>query len=183
MVEYLFISSVVNGIWRSLCNVKFKTYHGALVMVRSTFDWSLWIISVFDGLAHPQSWILYVQMGFNTHLYIKVLFSRESLAFRPNSHDICRTFTFKNTSNTIMLLFNSGKCLCIWRSRLKEINNCFRVLFVGYSIWLSISLFLLWWMQFEDHYVTWSLKHTMGHWLWCAVHLIEVFGLFRYLMI
>jgi hypothetical protein len=31
-------------------------------------------------------------------------------------------------------------------------------------------------MEFEDHYVTWSLKHTMGHWLWCAAHLIEVFG-------
>jgi hypothetical protein len=25
------------------------------------------------------------------HLYIKVLFSRESLDFRPKSHDICRT--------------------------------------------------------------------------------------------
>jgi hypothetical protein len=39
---------------------------------------------------------------------------------------------------------------------------------------LSISLFLLWWMEFEDHYVTCSLKHTMEHWLWCAVLLIEV---------
>jgi hypothetical protein len=62
-------------------------------------------------------------------------------------------------------------------------NNCFRVLLVGYSIRLSISLFLLWWMEFEDHYVTWSLKHTMGHWLWCAVLLIEVFGLFWCLMV
>jgi hypothetical protein len=26
------------------------------------------------------------------HLYIKVLFSRENLDFRPKSHDICRTF-------------------------------------------------------------------------------------------
>jgi uncharacterized membrane protein len=33
-------------------------------------------------------------------------------------------------------------------------------------------------MEFEDHYVTRSLKHTMEHWLWCAVLLIEVFGLF-----
>jgi hypothetical protein len=33
-------------------------------------------------------------------------------------------------------------------------------------------------MEFEDHYVTCSLKHTMEHWLWCAVLLIEVFGLF-----
>jgi hypothetical protein len=24
-------------------------------------------------------------------------------------------------------------------------------------------------MEFEDHYVTCSLKHTMEHWLWCAV--------------
>jgi hypothetical protein len=37
MRECLFISSVTNGIWRSLCNVKFKTYHGALVMERRTF--------------------------------------------------------------------------------------------------------------------------------------------------
>jgi hypothetical protein len=29
-------------------------------------------------------------------------------------------------------------------------------------------------MEFEDHYVTCSLKHTMEHWLWCAVRLIEV---------
>jgi hypothetical protein len=92
MVEYLFISSVMNGMWRSLCNVKFETYHGALVMVRSTFDWSLWIILVFYGLALPHSWIPYVQIGFNMHLYIKVLFSRESLDFRPKSYDICRTF-------------------------------------------------------------------------------------------
>jgi hypothetical protein len=79
MVEYLFISSVMKGIWRSLCNVKFETYHAALVMVRSTFDWSLWIVLVFDGLAYPHSWILYVQIGFNMHLYINVLFSKESL--------------------------------------------------------------------------------------------------------
>jgi hypothetical protein len=47
---------------------------------------------VFDGLAHPHSWFPYVQIGFNMHLYIKVLFSRESLDFRPKSHDICRNF-------------------------------------------------------------------------------------------
>jgi hypothetical protein len=35
-------------------------------------------------------------------------------------------------------------------------------------------------MEFEDHYVTSSLKNTMGHWLWCAVLSIEVFGLFWY---
>jgi hypothetical protein len=29
-------------------------------------------------------------------------------------------------------------------------------------------------MELEDHYVTCSLKHTMEHWLWCAVLLIEV---------
>jgi hypothetical protein len=32
-------------------------------------------------------------------------------------------------------------------------------------------------MEFEDHYVTCSLKHAMEHWLWCAVLLIEGFGL------
>jgi hypothetical protein len=75
--------------------VKFETYHGALVIVRSTFDWSLWITLVFDGLAHPHSWIPYVQIGFNMHLYINVLFSRESLDFRPMSHDMCRTFKLR----------------------------------------------------------------------------------------
>jgi hypothetical protein len=43
-------------------------------MVRSTFDWSLWIILVFDDLAHPHSWIPYLQIGFNMHLYIKSYF-------------------------------------------------------------------------------------------------------------
>jgi hypothetical protein len=38
-------------------------------------------------------------------------------------------------------------------------------------------------MEFEDHYVTCSLKHTMEHWLLCAVLLIEVFGLFWCLMV
>jgi hypothetical protein len=38
-------------------------------------------------------------------------------------------------------------------------------------------------MEFEDHYVTCSLKHTTEHWLWCAVLLIEVFGLFWCLMV
>jgi hypothetical protein len=35
-------------------------------MVRSTFDWSLWIILLFDGLAHPHSWIPYVQKIFES---------------------------------------------------------------------------------------------------------------------
>jgi hypothetical protein len=37
-------------------------------MVRSTFDWSLWIILVFDGLAHPHNWIPYVQIGVNMQM-------------------------------------------------------------------------------------------------------------------
>jgi hypothetical protein len=41
----------------------------------------------------------------------------------------------------------------VWRLTgcLIQLHNRFRVLLVGYSIWLSISLFLLWWMEFEDH--------------------------------
>jgi hypothetical protein len=31
-------------------------------------------------------------------------------------------------------------------------------------------------MEFEDHYVTCSLKHTMEHWLWCAVLEQNMFG-------
>jgi hypothetical protein len=57
MVEYFLISSVTNGIWRSLCNVRFETNHGALVMECSTVDWNPWSTLVFDGLVHPQSWI------------------------------------------------------------------------------------------------------------------------------
>jgi hypothetical protein len=53
MVECLFISSVMNGIWRSLRNVKFETYHGALVMVHLIEVFGLFL--VFDGLAHPHS--------------------------------------------------------------------------------------------------------------------------------
>jgi hypothetical protein len=74
-------------------------------MVRSTFDWSFWIILVFDGLAHAHSWIPYVQIGFNVHLYIKVLFSRESLDFHSKSHDICRTFKLSCWRFALM-------CLC-----------------------------------------------------------------------
>jgi hypothetical protein len=57
---------------------------------------------VFDGLAHPHSSILYVQIGFNMHLYIKVLFSRESLDFRPKSHDMCRTFKLSSWRFVLM---------------------------------------------------------------------------------
>jgi hypothetical protein len=55
MVEYFFISSVTNGIWRSLCSVRFETYHGVFVMDRSTFDWNRWSTFVLDGLAHPKA--------------------------------------------------------------------------------------------------------------------------------
>jgi hypothetical protein len=74
MVEYFFISSVTNGIWRSLCSVRFETYHGTLVMERSTFDGNRWSTFVFDGLVHPQSWIPYVQIGFRIHLYTRIFF-------------------------------------------------------------------------------------------------------------
>jgi hypothetical protein len=82
----------MNGIWRSLCSVRFETYHGALVMERGTFDWNRWSTFVFDGLVHPQSWIPYVQIGFRTHLYTTILFSSESLEFRPRSQDIWHLF-------------------------------------------------------------------------------------------
>jgi hypothetical protein len=54
-------------------------------MVRSTFDWSLWIILVFDGLAHPHSWIPYVQIGFNMHLYIAKIKYIQELALMLNN--------------------------------------------------------------------------------------------------
>jgi hypothetical protein len=95
MVEYFLISSLTNGIWRSLCSVRFVTYHGALIMERSTFDWNRWRTFVFDGLVHPQSWIPYVKMGFRIHLYTRILFSSESSDFRPRSQDICCTFKFR----------------------------------------------------------------------------------------
>jgi hypothetical protein len=94
MVEY-FISSVTNGIWRSLCSVRFETYHGALVMERSMFDWNRWSTFMFDGLIHPQSWIPYVQIGFGIHLYTRILISSESLDFHLRSQDICYTFKFR----------------------------------------------------------------------------------------
>jgi hypothetical protein len=95
MVEYFFISSLTNGIWRSLCSVRFKTYHGALVMERSTFDWNHWSTFVSDGLVYPQSWIPFVQIGFRIHLFTRILFSSESLDFCPRSQDVCCTFKFR----------------------------------------------------------------------------------------
>jgi hypothetical protein len=94
-VEYFFISSVTNEIWRSLRNVSFETYHRALVMECSTFDWNRWSTLVFEGLLHPQSWIPFVRIGYRMHLYTRILFSSESLDFRPRSQDVCCTFKFR----------------------------------------------------------------------------------------
>jgi hypothetical protein len=58
-----------------------------------------------DGLAHPHSRNPYAQIVFNMHLYIKVLFFRESLDFRPKSHDICRTLKLSCWRFVLM-------CLC-----------------------------------------------------------------------
>jgi hypothetical protein len=104
-----FISSVTNGIWRSLCSVRFETYQGALVMERRTFDWNRWSIFVFDGLVRPQSWTPYVQIGFRMHLYTRILFSRESLDSLPGSHDICCTFRFR-CWRFVLMCFCVQKC-------------------------------------------------------------------------
>jgi hypothetical protein len=105
MVEYFFISSVTNGIWRSLCSVRFETCHGALVMERSAFDWNRWSIFMFDCLVNPQNWIPFVQIGFRMHLFTRILFSSECLDFRPRSQDICCTFRFRCWRFVLM-------CLC-----------------------------------------------------------------------
>jgi hypothetical protein len=83
VVEYFFIFSVTNGIWRSLFNVRFETYHRALVMERSTFDWNRWSTFVFNGWVHPQSSIPYFQIGFRIHLYNRTCFPVKVSIFVP----------------------------------------------------------------------------------------------------
>jgi hypothetical protein len=40
MIECLFISSVTNGIWRSLCSVRLEIYHGLADLCSHQLNWS-----------------------------------------------------------------------------------------------------------------------------------------------
>jgi hypothetical protein len=45
-----------------------ETYHGAFVVILKVFNWYVWRILVFDGLAHPHNSIPYVHVGFSMAL-------------------------------------------------------------------------------------------------------------------
>jgi hypothetical protein len=49
-IEVLFslMTSLMYSIFRSVCNDWLLTYQGAFVIIRSIFDWLLWIIDIFD---------------------------------------------------------------------------------------------------------------------------------------
>jgi hypothetical protein len=113
--------------------MEFGVHYVTWSLKHTTRHWSwcavLLIILVFDGLAHPHSWIPYVQIGFNMHLYIKVLLSRESFDFRPESHDICRTFKLCCWRFVLM-------CLCQVSFWSRYMPNYF--IFVCTGIWMLL---------------------------------------------
>ena len=76
LLALILTTSVTYGISKSLCRFWLETYQGALLIVLSIFDWNVWRIWVFDGLLHPHSSILYVQMGRSIALYTVSLLSK-----------------------------------------------------------------------------------------------------------
>jgi len=50
---------------------------GALLIIVSIFDWNVWRILVLDGLLHPHSSILYVQVGRSIALYTVSLLTKD----------------------------------------------------------------------------------------------------------
>lgn len=75
------ISSFSVRVWRSLCLVSFDTFQGGEIILLSVVDWKRWMISIFDVLHDPQSWI---QMGFKMIIYRKTLFSHDCQIFYYN---------------------------------------------------------------------------------------------------
>jgi hypothetical protein len=64
------ISSLIVGIFKSVCKILLGIYHGAFAIVRRTLFWYLCNTAMFELLAVPQRGIPYVQMGFRIILYI-----------------------------------------------------------------------------------------------------------------
>jgi len=83
LVLKLVISALTVGICRSVCRIVFGTYHGALTIDLKTLFSNLCSISMLELLAVPQRGVPYVQMGFRTVLYIRILFYSHSFDFLP----------------------------------------------------------------------------------------------------
>jgi hypothetical protein len=73
------IRSDMNGIFRSVWIVWFDTYQGALRMHRRTLDWNLWMRTMLEAFADPNTSMAYVNVGRRIVLYTVSLLSRESL--------------------------------------------------------------------------------------------------------
>jgi hypothetical protein len=130
MVEYFYISSVTNGISRSLCSVRFETYHGALVMERSTFDWIRWSPFLFNGFVQPQRWIPYVQIGFRIHLYLESCF-------------LVKVWIFVLGAKTFVVLLGLGVGVLSWCVSAKSAFD----LGGDPDIWLlSVLVFVYYWL-------------------------------------
>ena len=78
LLALILTTSVTYGNSKSLCKLWLETYQGALLIILSIFDWKVWRILVLDGLLHPNSSILFVQMGRNIVLGTVSLLSRDS---------------------------------------------------------------------------------------------------------
>ena len=83
LVLKLVISALTVGICRSVCGIVFGTYRGALTIDLRTLFSNLCSISMLELLAVPQRGVPYVQMGFRTVLYIRILFYSHSFDFLP----------------------------------------------------------------------------------------------------
>lgn len=73
-----------------------RTYHGAPTIPRNTLFWKVWIILIFDILAHPQSCNPYIQTGFKICLYKSILFYKSNLECLPKSQCILLYIKFSS---------------------------------------------------------------------------------------
>jgi hypothetical protein len=62
-------SSLIVGIFKSVCKILLGIYHGAFTVVRRTLFWCVCNIAIFEFLAAPQRVYRNVQMGFRIVLY------------------------------------------------------------------------------------------------------------------
>jgi hypothetical protein len=67
------MTSLMNGTFRTSCKVWLVTYRGAFMIIRSILDWLRCILAICDLLAHPHSSIPLVQISFMIVLYRSTL--------------------------------------------------------------------------------------------------------------
>jgi hypothetical protein len=74
-ILFSWMTSFMNGTFRSSCRVWLVTYQGAFVVIRNILDWLHCILAICNVLAHPHSSIPKVQIGFMIVLYRSTLLS------------------------------------------------------------------------------------------------------------